>query len=151
MSATAKDVSEAVKTPKYDIFEVPLVKIQREGGFGLGPRGSMYPVEQLNVGQAFFVPADEENGLLATDEETGELTGYYDEAGDVTAEGLLALNKRIVGSVSRLAKQHDVKLAVRTLKASDNPEMNPWAVPGIGVWRLEGGYNYRAKDEADPA
>jgi hypothetical protein len=112
----------------------------------------MYPVEQLNVGQAFFVPANEENGITATDEETGEITGYLDaETGEVTAEGLLALNKRVVGSVSRLAKQHNVKLAVRTLKASENPELNPWAIPGIGVWRLEGEYNYRAKDEAAAA
>jgi hypothetical protein len=147
MNALAKDVAEAIK-PKYDIFEVPLVKIQREGGFGGGPRGSMYPVEQLKVGQAFFVPANEENGIVATDEETGELTGYYDEEGNVTPEGLQALNKRVVGSVSRLAKQHNVKLAVRTLKASDKAEENPWSIPGVGVWRLEGTYNYKSKDEA---
>jgi hypothetical protein len=146
MNAVAKEVAETIK-PKYDIFEVPLVKIKREGGFGTGPRGSMYPVEQLKVGQAFFVPANEENGILATDEETGEITGFYDEDGNVTAEGLLALNKRVVGSVSRLAKQHNVKLAVRTLKASTDPESNPWGAPGIGVWRLEGEYNYRSKDE----
>ena len=147
MSATAAAVQATIK-PKFDIFEVPLTKIQREGGFGSGPRGSMYPVDQLKVGQAFFVPADEDN-LPSTDEDTGALTGYYDEHGNVTAEGLTALNKRIVGSVSRLAKQHDMKLAVRTLKASENAEINPWAVPGIGVWRLEGQYNYKGKDEPE--
>lgn len=144
MNAVAKEV--AIKQPKFDIFEVPLPKIHREGGFTGGPRGSIYPVEQLEVGRAFFVEASEENGLLATDEETGETTGFYDAEGNVTPEGLTALNRKIVGSVSRLAKQHDMRLAVRTLKASTDPERNPWQVAGVGVWRLEGTYNYKTKE-----
>lgn len=145
MNAVLKQKHEAeepaTKQPKYDIFEVPLVKIVREGGFAGGPRGSMYPVEQLKVGQAFFVPADESEGITATDEETGEVTGYIDEeTGEVTAKGLQALNRRIVGSVARLAKQFDYKVAVRTLKPSEDAEKNPWGAAGIGVWRLEGKY-----------
>lgn len=145
MNAVAKAVTPTIK-PKFDIFEVPLVKIQREGGFGAGPRGSIYPVEQLKVGTAFFVEASEENGLNTIDEESGEPTGFYDNDGNVTKEGLIALNKRIVGSVSRLAKQHNMNLKVRTLKASKDPEKNPWEVPGVAVWRLEGGYNYKTKE-----
>ena len=142
MNAVASAVT--TKQPKFDIFEVPLPKIQREGGFGGGPRGSIYPVEQLSVGQAFFVPADEEN--LPAKDEDGKDLGHYDATGAVTAEGLSALNKRIVGSVSRLAKQHNMRLAVRTLKASDDPNKNPWEVAGVGVWRQEGTYNFKHKE-----
>jgi hypothetical protein len=142
MNAVAKEAAPT-KQAKFDIFEVALPKIQREGGFAGGPRGSIYPVDQLKVGQAFFVPANEE--FLPAKDEEGKDLGHYDAAGEVTREGLVALNKRIVGSVARLAKQHNLRVAVRTLKASEDPEKNPWGVAGVGVWREEGGYNFKPK------
>lgn len=121
------------KSPKFDIFEsTPLPAVKRSAAFGAHiQRGSIYPVGQLGVGQCFFVEANEENGVTDT----------------TSREQLEKLTRKVQGSSTRLAKQHNVRLAVRTLLASEDPEQNPWGVAGTGVWRIEGAYNARPRAE----
>lgn len=137
-----KGLENNMKTAKYGIIEnVELVKARRFGGGNTGgERGSNYPVAQLKVGQAFFVPleeADEENNYVHTAEikdAEGNGTGNYE------LMTLTGLTRKIQGSVSRLAKQHNFKLAVRALPASEDPSVNPWGEAGVGVWRVVGVY-----------
>lgn len=136
---TMNDV--ATIKPKYDIFEVPLVKSRRFGAAGAGrPRGSIYPVADLAVGQAFFVEAP----------------------ADADAEALTKLTKAVQSSVVRLAKQLKYKTAVRNLPNvgvdedgnSLDSETNPWGVAGVGVWRVAGVYVHKPrapKEEAQAA
>jgi len=125
----------------FKIFEnVDLVKARRFGAGPRGPRESIYPVAELKVGQAFFAPLedkDEEGNYI-------HVTEIKDEAGNDTGEYRLMtiaeLTRKIQGSVSRLAKSLDVKLAVRSLPASDDGDVNPWSDAGVGVWRQPGKY-----------
>jgi hypothetical protein len=115
--------------PKFDIFEVPLVKSRRFGAAGAGrPRGSIYPVADLGIGQAFFVEA-------AADADVAKLV------------------KTVQSSVVRLAKPLKYKLAVRNLPGvgvdeegnSLDAETNPWGVAGVGVWRIPGEYVHKPR------
>lgn len=111
-------------TPKFDVFaNVALPAVKRGSNLPRGPRGSIYPVEQLTIGGAFFVPAD---------------TG-------ATAEDLDKLTKTVQSSVSRLAKTLGFKLSVRKLPQSDDGAVNPWGDPGVGVWRVAGEYVYKPR------
>lgn len=120
---------------KFEIFEnVDLVKARRFGGERT-PRESIYPVAALKVGQAFFAALEEK------DEETGE---YLHTNKDGELMTITDLTRKIQGSVSRLAKTFDVKLAVRSLPASEDAEINPWGEAGVGVWRVAGKYAEKA-------
>ena len=115
--------------PKFDVFPgVQLPAVKRGSNLPRGPRGSIYPVAQLEVGSAFFVGLEE-------------------------GEDLDTKVKTVQSSVSRLAKDLKYKLAIRKLVQSDNPAVNPWGEPGVGVWRVAGEYIYkpRPKPEATPA
>lgn len=117
---------------KFEVFQgVDLVKTTRTGGAHFGPRDSKYPVKDLQVGYAFFVP------LAQQDLEEGEEP--------VDLEGMV---KRVQGAVTRQAKNLNYKLAVRKLPASDDASRNPWGEDGVGVWRLEGHYTPRTKKAA---
>lgn len=124
---------------KFEIFEnVDLVKARRFGGGPRGPRESIYPVAELKVGQAFFAPLeekDEDGNYIHTNKE-GELMSIAE------------LTRKVAGSVSRLAKMHNVKLAVRSLPQSEDGDINPWGEAGVGVWRVAGAYTPKQKKAA---
>ena len=131
-AATAKTI-----IPKYDLYgEVPLVAARRFGSSVGRPRGSVYPVAQMKVGQVFFVPAEE---------------------GKSSNEDLAKLAKTVQSSCVRLAKTLKFKLAVRSLPPvgvaengdSLDPVKNPWGVAGVGVWRVEGEYIYKPRPKAE--
>lgn len=133
----------------FEIFgDVALVKARRFGAGPRGPRESIYPVAALKVGQAFFAQLEEK------DEEGNfiHVAEVKDEEGNGTGEYRLMtlpeLTRKIQGSVSRLAKAHNVKLAVRSLPASEDGDINPWGEAGVGVWRVAGVYTHKEVKKA---
>ncbi len=120
-------------TSQFQVFapgEVALPKLSRAGGFAPGPRGSKYPIdENFSVGATTFIPAKE---------------------GATDKESLAKLSKSVQSTLTRLAKQYNYRLTVRTL----TEETSPWAdengtgIAGIGVWRIEGNYPTRASKKA---
>lgn len=98
--------------------------------------GSQYDVvRELPVGGAFFVPCAE-------------------------GEDLNKCMRRVCGSCVRIAQDADVRLAFRSLDGdtaaatfgdaartlSDTGELV--SLSGVGVWRIEGAYNHRARKVA---
>lgn len=115
---------------QFQVFspgEVALPKVSRSGAPS-GPRGSKYPIdENFAIGSAFLVPARD----------------------GATKQDISKQAKSLQSSLNRLAKQYKYKLAVRALTA----EKSPWAdekgngIPGVGVWRVEGVYEYKSRGE----